>query len=278
MPDGQGNAQTINSNFRSLLSQNVKAIISNFGYGATMAAVGRQAQQQGVLISTLNQDIAGLTPGKNYIFTGNDLCQYGQYQAKAAIEGTGKQSGGTYTLLTGTPGNPYAAGWQPCTTSYLKGKGWTQASSLTTNWTPQGTSQAASELISSGKNPNAILYDADCTLLVKAYIDAAKQAPMIAAAGVAPSCVQLWQQETKAGKPFPAYTGNAQVWNYNVGVTAAIDRLEGKSVPNSIPLDLPLIPFTQLVKNEPNWTQYPAAAVFQSTLPLSATDKLLGGA
>jgi ABC-type sugar transport system substrate-binding protein len=277
MPDGQGNAQTINSNFRSLLSQNVNAIISNFGNGATMAAVGRQATQQGVLVSALNQNISGLTPGKTNIFIGNNLCQYGQYQAKAAIAGTGKQSGGSYTLLTGTPGNPYAAGWQPCAASYLKSRGWTQASSLTTNWTPQGTAQAASALISSGKNPDAILYDQDCTVLAKAYLSAGKKPPVIAGAGVAPSCVQVWAQAQKSGKAFVAYTGNAQVWNYNVGVTAAIERLEGQTAADNIPLALPLIPFTQLVKNEPNWTQYPAAAVFQSTLPLVATKKLLGG-
>jgi ABC-type sugar transport system substrate-binding protein len=278
LPNGSGNAQTINSNFRSLLSQNANAIIGNFGNGATMAAVGRQAQQQGVVVSALNQNIAGESPGKNYIFTGNDLCEYGKYQAQAAVEGSGKSSGGSYTLMTGTPGNPYGAAWQPCTQKYLNAKGWSQAGSYTTNWTPQGTAQAVSAIISSGKHTNAILYDADCTQLVQSYESSGKPLPVIVGAGVAPSCVALWNKAVKAGKPFPAFSGNAQVWNYNVGVSAALDRLAGHQVSSSIPLHLKLIPFANMVKLEPQWQSYPASALFQSTLPLAVTKKLLGGA
>jgi ABC-type sugar transport system substrate-binding protein len=277
MPDGQSDLQRIISNFRSLVSQKVNLIVMNSGYGASLGPVARQAMKQGIVVAAASQGIAGIAPGKNYIFIGNNLCDYGKAQATAVFAGSGKSTGGSVAMLTGIPGNPYAAGWQPCAKQAFSAAKWSVANSLTTNWTPQGEAQAASTMLASGKRVDAIAYDGNCVGLVKSYLDAGKTPPTIAAAGVQPECVSLWQHAQSGSHKFNAYTGNSQVWVMDIGVTAGLNRLAGQDVPSSIDLTLPLISFGSLVKRNPGYASLPPSASFQSLLPAEITKTVLGG-
>jgi ABC-type sugar transport system substrate-binding protein len=277
MPSGQGDIQRIISNFRSMVSQGASMIISNYGNGESMGTVAKQAQDQGTLIVALSQGPAGIEPGEDYIFVGNDLCEYGTETAEAVIKESGIKTGGSVALMTGVPGNPYYAGWNGCAKEVFEKANWNVVYEGTTNWTPQGAAQATSALIASGKQVDAIAYDADCYNVAKTYLDGGQTPPPIIAAGVSPACLGIWEQAKKEGKEFKGATGNPQVFDYLVGVTAGMDRLAGKEVPSNIKLVLPYTSFEALAKNEPEFGKYPATATFESPLSLELKEQILGG-
>ena len=64
-----------------------------------------------------------------------------------------------------------AAAWHPCAQQALDGLGWSKATEGFTQWTPQGSSQAANALIASGQQVAAILNDDYMDEFYKAYTD-----------------------------------------------------------------------------------------------------------
>jgi ABC-type sugar transport system substrate-binding protein len=140
-----------------LVSQRVNAIIGGFDYGQSMASVGQQAYKAGIPIIAIANGVARTTNGKQQWLQSVDACATGVNQVKQAVKASGKPHG-TIGLYTGPPGNPFGALWLPCAKRTAKSLGWNYTLGYT-QWTPQGMEQAASQLLASGKNLDAISSD-----------------------------------------------------------------------------------------------------------------------
>jgi hypothetical protein len=148
----------------------------------------------------------------------------------------------SYATYTGIAGNPNAAVWQPCLDSALTGRGWTQAESGLTEWTPQGTAQAASALIASGRNPAAIAYDYSPEDFVKPYIDQRITPPWVLSGGAVNYAWLNTFEDAKAANLNPqGYLVNSQVWYGRIGVTAALKSLAGQDVASAVTVAQPVV-------------------------------------
>jgi ABC-type sugar transport system substrate-binding protein len=158
-------------------------------------------------------------------------------------------NGGNIALLTGVPGNPTAASWQPLVEKKLPAAGnYKIVYKGTTNWTPAGELQAASAIIAKGEQVDGIIYDgAGPQNLIKGYQRAGKKLPTFVASSPDNTYYQLWKQ---IGSPKDQYITDSQTWMGRVAVTAAIDRKLGKQVPGNL-VNQQL--FVQTAAAQPYW-------------------------
>lgn len=263
--DAAGDLSTFLSNFRSLVTQKADIITGNFDFASSMLPVVKQAAAQGILVIPFTQAVPGAKPGEEVLTTvQTDVCAYGKASADAAIDAA-KADTGSIALLTGTPGNAYGAQWQPCAKKQIESRGWKVGRSLTTNWTPQGEKQSASALIASGDEVDAIIYDYTPEGLVNAYADAKRTPPAIIGGAGTVAYVKAANDAEEAGRGFPAYISNSQLWYATAVITAAIKGAADEAVPGEIVLPAPVTPIADL--GDQYSPSLPAAASFNSLLP-----------
>jgi ABC-type sugar transport system substrate-binding protein len=231
--DANASLSTYISNIRSLISQKVNAIIVNDDFGAAALPVIRQAQQAGIAVILL-QPLPGAVAGVDYTtqVASSNACAAWTSQAKLAVQQLGKNK--TYALLSGTPGDPYDATWQPCAKNVLSAAGWTDVFNANTNFTPQGEEQAANALLASGKKPDAILYAASGEYILQPYIDQKQTPPVWIGASSNAAMWALYQKADSEGINFPAYIAVAGAWELRPAVTAAVEKSLGMSIPDDV--------------------------------------------
>jgi hypothetical protein len=182
----------------------------------------------------------------------NPLCQIYTDGAEALTAAVGSAS--TYALYTGIPGNDNAAAWQPCAERALQGHGWSRVVEGFTQWTPQGTVQAANALLASGQNPGAIVYDYTPDDFLRTYIAERRTPPAVLTDVANYSFLTQFQEARDAGLDPKAIIVNSHVWFGRMGVTAAIKIRNGQQLEKEIVPPAPVVPVddTILAMNTPD--------------------------
>lgn len=263
-----GSLSTWLSQFRTLMSLHANAILVEPDFGAPQIAVMHQATQQGidVVMSTVLQ---GATPGVDYgqvVEQAGNICSLWTTIANEAIKDLGQ--GKTYASYTGPAGNTYYAAAHPCYSKTLNAAGWKQVTAGNTNWTPQGEQQAASALIASGKHPDAIFYDYLPDSFIQAYITAHQTPPAIFGVDGNLQLYQLYQSALASGTKLDVYISptTESGYFYRIEVTAAVEKLQGKTVPSTITIPAVIEPLSKMVSEAGSVSAYPA----QTPLPIDA--------
>ena len=113
--------------------------------------------------------------------SGVDLPAFlGVYDGLAPLPDRYLEIQGEVAILNGTPGNPQGATWNKCFEDKIKGTPVSVGTKLDTDWTPAGAYDAASALVSSGKDYQGIFYDYADPLpqVVSAYEKAGETTPV----------------------------------------------------------------------------------------------------
>jgi ABC-type sugar transport system substrate-binding protein len=153
--DAAGDLAKFQSNVRSLASQGAKAIVSYNDFGAAALPAFQAAQAQGAKISTYVGPVPDAPEDALASQVHGDTCAIGEEMAKVAEEDLGLT--GEVAILNGTPGNPQGASWNKCFEDALTSLA--VGTKQDTDWTLAGAFDAASAIVSSGKNYSGIFYD-----------------------------------------------------------------------------------------------------------------------
>ncbi|OZC57111.1 hypothetical protein CH289_04265 [Rhodococcus sp. RS1C4] len=228
------------ANFRSLVVQQVDVIVINSIYGGAIGPVLEQAKNAGILVveaqTPLPADLAATVSAQVV----PDLCQtYAEAGDMIAAAGSSSE---TYALYTGIPGNGNAAVWQPCLDQSMADNGWEKSVEGFTQWTPQGTSQAANALLASGENPGAVVYDYTPEDLVRPFIDRGVTPPVTMSDVVNQSWLTAFSEARDAGLEPVGFITNSQVWSGRIAVTAGIMLRAGQDVDQQMVSPNPVVP------------------------------------
>ena len=256
-----GNIAEVLANLRSLITQRVDIIIDNPDFGPAILPVVQQAKAAGIAFITANAPLPDDSTSQTATQIPFDLCAMGK---AAATELDKTVTNKKYGLYTGIPGNAVAAAWHPCAQQALDGLGWTKATEGFTNWTPQGSSQAANALVASGTDVGAVLNDDYMDEFYKAYLAAGKtppatfnDAPRFSSFGV--------EDDLKAAKLNPTtLVANGHVWYGRPAVTAGVMIKSGMQVAPKIVPPVPVVPIAETA--DQNVPGVPATGVIGSLL------------
>jgi ABC-type sugar transport system substrate-binding protein len=260
------------ANVRSLVAQGAKIIVSYNDFGAAMTPTFAQAQRSGAKVATYASPVPDATAEQVAAQVIPDLCQIGTEQADATAEAIG--GSGEVAFFNGTPGNPQGKAWNECASKQFAAKypDITVATSLDTNWTPDGAYKAASALIATGKPIKAILYDyADpMTQVYKAYEQAGEAPPAFITWTTNNDLNKLYVEAQGTPMEFPLVYTNGTNWTARVAVTAAMNALDGQDVSPTVIFPQPFVPATK-----DSWVQDRPGDFVESTLiPDSLIDRM----
>ncbi len=236
--NGGGDQQKSLANFRSLMAQKVDVIGGYYDFAASMLNLVRQATRQGISVTTYIGPVPGAKGGQDIASQViPDLCAIGKEMADKVMAAGGQHKAAA--LFTGIPGNT-SAPWQDCAEDQFKGGGWKVVHRGNTKWTPQGEIAAASELIASGKEVDAILYDNTGANFFVPFKRAKKPTPIITSWANSNQYYKAYQELPADSKE--NFIINGQTWTSRAGMTAGIEKELGKEVPGEILLPQPMVP------------------------------------
>ncbi len=235
-----GNIAEVLANLRSLISQKVDIIIEDPVFGAAILPAAKEAKAAGITFVTANSPLPPEAADVVAAQLPYDLCGIGTDAAKKIVADA-KTGSKSYAFYTGVPGNANAAEWQPCAEKELKAAGWQQAVSGFTQWTGQGETQAANELLASGKDVSAMFYDYSTDAFLRPYISAGQTPPASFTDTANYSAFELADEAKKAGLNSANYVSNGHVWYARMAVTAGIEIKLGVNVPNKILAPVPVV-------------------------------------
>ncbi len=269
--DAQGDLAAMQSNIRSLAAQGAKAIVTYDDFGAAAVPAFQAAAAQGAKISSYVGPVPGAPQTAVQTQVHGDTCAAGKDMATVATDDL--KLTGDVAIFNGTPGNPQGQSWNKCFTDQLAGK-LTVGTKLDTSWTPAGTFQAASALVSSGKTYTGIFYDyADpMPQIVQAYEKAGKVTPALVTWTSNNGLFKDWETRQGTPKAFELYFTNGLNWQARVSVTAVMDLLDGKTVPNELVVPQPFVKATKGIYDSARPDDYPGPSVL---VPDSLIDRML---
>ncbi|MGE4425220.1 MAG: substrate-binding domain-containing protein [Solirubrobacteraceae bacterium] len=235
--DGNANQQQSLANFRSLMSRDVDVIVGYFDFASSMLNLIKQAHQRGISVVPYIGPVPGARGGTDIATQVlPDLCAAGTNMAKRAVDAGGEHKAAA--LFTGIPGNA-STPWQDCAKKELESNGWKVAHQGNTKWTPQGEISAGSELISTGKPVDAILYDNTGANFFVPYKRAKRPVPVIISWANSNQYYKAWKALPKGSRP--NFIINGQTWTPRPAVTAGIERELGNEVSDQIVLPQPIV-------------------------------------
>ena len=257
-----GDIAEVLANLGSLIAQKVDIIIDNPDFGTAILPVVQQAKDAGIVFITANAPLPPETVGVTAVQIPFDLCEMGKTAATELNKTVGAPSG--YGLYTGIPGNAVAAAWHPCAQQAMDGLGWSKATEGFTQWTPQGSSQAANALIASGQQVGAILNDDYMDEFYKAYMTANTAPPATFNDAPRFSSFQV-DQDLKAANFTPnTLVANGHVWYGRPAVTAGVMIKSGMQVEPKIVPPVPVVRLDSIT--DLNVAGAPATSVIGSLL------------
>ena len=210
-----GDVQKVLSDFRSAMAQGANLIVGMWaGTGNQLGPVFDEAKSRNIPIVNASVQFSPEVASKQAVQFERDLCAMWADGATKLNEAVAGKANPTYAMFTGIPGNGYAAQWQPCAQEALDKLGWSKSYEGTTDWSPQGTVEAASALRASGKNPDAIIYDSSLEDFINAYLDAgAKEIPAMANGGSAYiGQAKAFKKAIDAGADLTVLQAPADIW------------------------------------------------------------------
>ncbi len=239
-----GDISQVLANLRSLVAQKVDIIVEDPVFGAAILPAARQAVQSGIAFVTANSPLPDSAASSITTQLPYDLCGVGTTAAKVISQALGSNK--SYALYTGVPGNSDAAEWQPCLEKVLNGVGWTKAVTGFTQWTAQGTVEAANALVASGKKVDALFHDDFVDDFLKAYISAHQTPPVTFSDTPHFSSFGVLGDAAKAGLKGVSYVANGHVWYVRMAVTAGVMAKLGMSMPKKILAPVPVVPMSSI--------------------------------
>lgn len=274
--DGNYELDKVQSNFRSLISQQVDGIIGLFDFGDAMLPSVKQAAAAGIPVISFSQGVPSAKgDGTDLTYeVGIDPCEQG---TEVGEVGTSGAASGTVALYTGVPGNPFAALWQPCTKEAVEAAGWKITTEGNTEWTPQGEAEAAASLLSKGL-PDTIIYDYTPTQYINKIVAAGDEPPVLAGGSADFGSYKAWLDAGKKGLQPTAYSVVTQLGYGNVSAALIVALVSGEQ-PEGVPYRvwLPAVA-TDYSELEPYYyPDVPSGAVFNSGLPEDILKESQGG-
>lgn len=270
--DAQGDLAAMQSNIRSLAAQGAKAIVTYDDFGAAAVPAFTAASQQGAKISSYVGPVPNAPATAVHSQVHGDTCGAGKAMAKVATDDLGLS--GQVAIFNGTPGNPQGQSWNKCFEEQLAGSKVTVGTKLDTSWTPAGTFQAASALVSSGKDYTGVFYDyADpMPQVVQAYEKAGKVTPALVTWTSNNGLFKEWEKRQGTPKAFDLYFTNGLNWQARVSVTAVMQLLDGKTVDNQLVMPQPFVKAEKGIYDAGRPDDYPGPSVL---VPDSLVDRML---
>jgi ABC-type sugar transport system substrate-binding protein len=268
--DAQGDLAQMQSNIRSLAAQGATAIITYNDFGPAALPAFAAAAQQGAKISSY----VGPTPDAPEDAIHNqvhgDTCEVGAEMAEVGQAELGLS--GEVAIFNGTPGNPQGQSWNKCFEDELTDI--TVGTKLDTSWTPAGVFEAASALVSSGKDYAGIFYDyADpMPQIVQAYESAGKVTPPLVTWTSNNGLFKEWEERQGTDKAFELYFTNGLNWQARVSVTAVMSLLDGEEVENDVIVPQPFVKAEAGIYDANRPDDYPGPSVL---VPDSVVDRML---
>jgi ABC-type sugar transport system substrate-binding protein len=261
--DAGENLTTFLSNFRTMISEHVDVITGNWDFADSMLPLARQAIQEGLEVVDASTPFpTSATSADLSTEVVSNLCQLGTSLADAAVK---TKKDGQIALVTGPPGNTYAAEWQPCAKKAIAAAHWTISGSYNTGWTPQGEQQVASAIVASGKIPDAIIYDYNPQAIFQKFLSLGKTPPaQFGGVGVM-GPYKVWKQAQTSGHKFIFEPNASNATLFGAAVLAGVYKKQGTSVPLRIVLPQPVVPAQSLASQFSG--ALPAATPFNSGLP-----------
>lgn len=242
--DSQFDLSKMQANVRTAVAGGADVITSYNDFGASMLPVFQAAQRQGAVVTTYSSPPAGATPEQVTTVIAADNCAFGQNLVKATSELLNGK--GNVAILNGVAGNPQGKEWNGCAEDELAESAPDIEITYTgdTGWTPDGTYQAASAMISSGKEIDVVWHDyADPLVsLIQAYDQAGKPAPALISAGTNNALACQWKDAQGTAKEFDLFSATSFTFAGRASLTAAMDKLAGGSPPAEVKAVLPLHP------------------------------------
>jgi ABC-type sugar transport system substrate-binding protein len=237
--DAQGDLATFQSNVRSLASQGAKAIVSYNDFGAAALPAFKAAQAQGAKIATYVGPVPDAPEDSLASQVHGDTCAIGEEMAKVAEEDL--KLTGEVAILNGTPGNPQGASWNKCFEDALTTL--TVGTKQDTDWTLAGAFDAASAIVSSGKDYSGIFYDyADpIPQVIEAYDKAGVKPPAIVTWTSNNGMAKVWEEAQGTDREFPVYYTNALNWQGRVALSSVMGLLAGDDVSSDIIVPQPFV-------------------------------------
>lgn len=257
--DAQGDLAKFQSNVRSLAAQGAKAIVSYNDFGAAALPAFQAAQQQGAFISTYVGPVPDAPPASLANQVHGDVCAVGEEMAKVSDEDLGLT--GEVAILNGTPGNPQGATWNKCFEDTLQNA--TVGAKQDTDWTLAGAFEAASALVSSGKEYSGIFYDyADpIPQVVEAYDKAGAKMPAVVTWTSNNGMAKVWEERLGTPDEFPIYFTNALNWQGRASVTAVMSLLAGEEAAADIIVPQPFVVAEEGLYDPDRPDDYPGPSV-----------------
>ena len=119
----------------------------------------------------------------------------------------------------------------------------TVANRSNTDWSQQGTFSAASALISSGTQVDAILYDyaTQTVNIVEAYQQAGEQVPTQITWTTDNTLLQMWEESQESDQPWDLYYTTSINFEGNIALRALAEALNGDDVSPELIFPLPFV-------------------------------------
>jgi ABC-type sugar transport system substrate-binding protein len=262
--DANYNLAAYQANLRTMVAKGAKAIVTINEFGPAANAALANAQRQGAKVATYVGAMEDAPANAYTTRVQYDLCASGTEMADTVKKAT--SSSGPVAFLEGLPGAPSDAKMKGC----INKAGVPTTFSDTTGYTAAGTQKAASALIASGKPVKAILYTYANTVpsIVNAYKKAGKQVPPIITTTQANATACQRAQD-----PYPLYITNSANWAGRISVDAAVDAVNGKSVPKVVIFPLPYRAASDADCTKGKPAEYPGPTL----VPTALADKMLAG-
>jgi hypothetical protein len=242
------NVQQYLSNFRAAIGQKADLLISNFGaLGNQASQVIQQAKAAGIPMTNGVATLSDPVMAKLSVQFSAPLCDmWASDSASIASKLKAEGKPQTYALFTGPAGNAYAGYWQPCAEKALDAAGMKTVYTGFTQWTPQGTVQAAAALRASNTKPSVIAYDTYPENFIQAYTDAGDHdLPAFALTGASDVGTAKAYKEAKAAGFNPTiFVSPNNTWLIDIELSIDLAIKDGRG-PSSTKITWP-VHFTDL--------------------------------
>lgn len=272
--DANFDLPTYQSQVRGAVAAGADVLIGYNDFGDAMLPTFQDIQAEGVFASVYVGPVPGAGADALVTQIVTDTCGAGQAMADASVEITGGE--GAIAFFNGTPGNPQGAEWNACALDQLEadGGGVSQTFAADTDWTPAGAAEAASALIGSGEDVDAILYDYADPLpgVVDTFIQAGETPPALVTWTMNNDLFRVWEEAQGTDNEFELYYTNGLNWVARVSVTAVMNALAGN--PSDAVVNYPL-PFVQAAAGD-YLPDKPGDFPGSATVPDSLLDRMIG--
>lgn len=241
--DAGGELATMQAQLQSLQARGVDLIATYDDFGPAMIGSFQSATAAGIPIVAYG-GVPG-PDGKNAVVSqvASDFCDDGDRMAEAAKDSLG--GSGSVAFFTGTPGNPQGEGWMTCAEKWFSENApdIKVVNRSNTDWSQQGTFSAASALISSGTDVDAILYDyaTQTVNIVDAYQKAGEKVPTQITWTTDNTLTGMWEKDQGTDKAWDLYYTTSINFEGNIALRALAEKLNGGDVSPELIFPLPFV-------------------------------------